>query len=61
MLIYFFKYVAKEVKISTRAGSLPIDKGLMNVFRQETNLISREMKPPLRYIQILFEIISFIF
>lgn len=42
-------------------GSLPIDKGLMNVFRQETNLISREMKPPLRYIQILFEIISFIF
>ena len=26
----------------------------MNVFRQETNLISREMKPPLCYMQILF-------
>lgn len=33
----------------------------MSVFCLETNLISRGIKPSLRYIQILLEIISFIF
>ena len=61
MILFYFQICCKTSKNFTREGTLPIYKGLMNVFRLETNPIPRGIKPPLLYLQMLFAIMIIYF